>query len=78
MSFKVVVPYEHDSADLRPIFLALSRREPLEREWRPALRDTIRGQLVVWARFDTPPASRGAEVWVRDSAGARQISTFTG
>ena len=65
---KVIVPHEHDSADLRPIYISTSRRTPTAGEWVPALRDTVNGRRVVWARFDAPPAP-GAEVWVRDGHG---------
>lgn len=72
---KVIVPLALDSSDLRPVYLATSRREPTQADWKPALRDTINGQTVVWARFDEAPA-RGAEVWVRDGYGDRKVRTL--
>ena len=72
MGVKVTVPFEHDSADLRPIFISTSRRTPAADEWVPALRDTVNGRRVIWARFDFPPAP-GGEVWVRDGNGDRKL-----
>lgn len=69
---KVVVAHNHVSSDLRPIYMAVTRREPTQSDWKPALRDTVNGQLVVWARFETAPA-RGQEVWVRDGFGDRKV-----
>jgi len=68
---KVTVPHAHDSSDLRPIYLSVARREPVRSEWKPAYRDTVNGQLVVWARFDEQPA-KGVDVWVRDGEGTRR------
>lgn len=61
---KVIVDYAPDPADLRAVHLATSRREPTERDWRPALRDTVGGRRVVWARFDSAPVG-GTQIWVR-------------
>lgn len=69
--FKVTVAYEHDPSNLAPIHLATSRRAPADADWKPALRDTVDGRLVVWARF--PEAvTPGAEIWLRDAGGARR------
>jgi len=41
----------------------------------PALRDTVDGKRVVWARF---PQGRGrVSVWVKDSDGERPITSAT-
>jgi hypothetical protein len=66
---RVVVLYDHQERDTQIIFLAVtSRNRPTENEWRPAFRDVINGQRVVWARF---PTTSGA-VWLRDRQGIRQ------
>lgn len=67
---KVVVAYEHDSADLQTICLAVVPRgaRPGPDSWRPAYRDTIDGQRVVWVRADLDGV-----VWLRDRAGERQV-----
>lgn len=72
---KVIVPLVLDSSDLRPIYLATTRREPTQSDWKPALRDTVDGQSVVWARFDEAPA-RGSEVWLRDGNGDRKVRSL--
>lgn len=68
---KVMVKYEHDSADFDLIELAVvttrGSKEPLE-GWVAAYRDTVNGERVVWARFD-----HTGEVWVRDRNGARKV-----
>lgn len=68
---KVTVAYEHDPADLSTIYLAVVPRgaRPGPDSWRPAYRDTVGGQRVVWARFE----HNTGEVWVRDWAGERQV-----
>lgn len=68
---KVTVAYEHDPADLATVYLAVTGRgaRPGEDSWRPALRDTVRGQRVVWARFE----AAADVVWLRDRDGARQV-----
>jgi hypothetical protein len=66
---KLIVPYEHDSADLSQIWLAVSHGTPGAGDWKPALRDTIDGQRVVWVKF--PGQLPSGNVWVRDRAGAR-------
>lgn len=65
---RIIVAYEHDPADLRAIQLAVAD-EPAESDWRAALRDTIDGQRVVWARFDRP----ARRVWLRDRDGTRKV-----
>lgn len=75
MNAKVSIPYEHRSDDLALIELALSESgTPGEDAWHPALRDTVDGQRVVWARF--PARGRQATVWVRDSTGARPVTSI--
>lgn len=68
---KVTVPYDHNPADLATVYLAVTPRgsRPSEDAWRPALRDTVGGQRVVWARFEEPPGV----VWLRDRDGERQV-----
>jgi len=68
---KVTVTYEHDPADLSTVHLAVTARgsRPRTGSWRPALRDTVNGQHVVWARFEEPPGV----VWLRDRHGERQV-----
>jgi hypothetical protein len=68
---KVLVAYEHDPADLATVYLAVTPRGslPSEGAWRPALRDTVNGQRVVWARFETADGI----VWLRDRDGERQV-----
>lgn len=50
---KVTVEYSHDPANLQTVYLARvpAGRAPTASEWVPALRDTVRGKRVVWARF---------------------------
>jgi hypothetical protein len=66
---KVIVPYRHDPADLAIIYLAVStgRGAPTD-GWRPALRDTIDGEGVIWARFPEPATG---QVWIQDGRGVR-------
>ena len=70
MAEKVVYPYEHDSADLAQIWMAMSHGLPREDQWKPALRDTINGRRVIWIKYDTVP---GGQLWVRDRSGSRRI-----
>lgn len=67
---KVTVAYEHNPADLATVYLAVTGRgsRPGEDSWRPALRDTIDGRRVVWARFEAD-----GTVWLRDRDGERQV-----
>lgn len=64
---KVVVPFYHDSADLSNIYIAVishaDQRSPKESEWKPAYRDVVNGQRVVWAKFDLDNSFY--MVWVR-------------
>jgi hypothetical protein len=72
---KVAVAYAHDPADLVQIWLAVTERsEPSADEWKAALRDTVAGQPVVWARFEGR-GGRRVNVWLRDRSGARFHST---
>jgi hypothetical protein len=68
---KVTVAYDHDGADLSPIFLAVVPRGvlPGPGSWVGALRDTVTGKRVVWARL---PAGDGV-VWLRDRDGHRPV-----
>lgn len=67
---KVVVPYNHQERDTQIIHLAVTMRDrPAENEWRPAFRDVIDNQRVVWARFSEPSGA----VWLRDREGVRRI-----
>lgn len=69
---KVIVDYEHDSANLMPIYLAAtSQPVPAFDAWQPAYRDTIDGRRVVWVKFDDLPAI--FHVWLRDADGDRKI-----
>lgn len=65
---KVIVPYNHDTADLTTIELGFGKNEP--KEWYPALRDVINDRRVVWVRSDS-----NDPVWVRDREGVRQART---
>lgn len=73
--WKVIVPWPHDSSDLGAFYLAVTRREPASDDWAPALRDTIEGRPVLWARFPTAPA-RNADVWVRHNGQVTQIRSI--
>ncbi|HEU4751525.1 MAG TPA: hypothetical protein VFU47_00355 [Armatimonadota bacterium] len=70
---KVMTDYDHDPADLSAVYLTLVPRgiPPAEADWRPALRDTVNGRRVVWARF---PSADGV-LWLRDRHGTRQVVT---
>jgi hypothetical protein len=60
---KVLVQYDHDSADFRTIELAVGEKdtqEPLE-GWRAAFRDTVDGVKYVWVRLDESPRY----IWLR-------------
>ncbi len=67
---KITVEYKHNPSDLATIYLAVTPRgsRPSEDSWRPALRDTVDGKRVVWARFETAEGI----VWLRDRDGERQ------
>jgi hypothetical protein len=70
----VMVAYEHDPADHRPVHLAVAGRgaRPGADAWQPALRDTVDGRRVVWIRSDTDGV-----VWLRDHAGERTVRRLT-
>lgn len=68
---KVTVKYDHDSADLNPIFLALVTTRNKKKVWIPAYRDVVSGERVVWIRAS--PSAVFSEVWVRDKAGERKV-----
>lgn len=69
---KVLVDYDHDPADLSPIFIAVTTQAyPAHDAWKPALRDTVNGVKVVWARFPEKPST--FYVWVRDRLGERKV-----
>jgi len=67
---KVIVKLEHDPSDLRQIWLAFSPGPPQESDWVPALRDTIDGQRVVWAKY---PEGTTGNLWVKDRDGVRRV-----
>lgn len=75
MSGHLKVRYEHDSADLTQVWLAVAppRRPPTE--WKAALCDTVdvtgRPTRIVRAKLDVPD---GYVVWLRDSEGARDVT----
>lgn len=68
---KVTINYDHDPADLTLVEIAVRKGKPTEADWKPALRDTVDGQRVVWARFDDLPGD--AQVWLRDGAETRRV-----
>ncbi len=71
---KVVVRYEHDSADLSPIYLAVTATDkPPTNGWKPALRDVAGGRRVVWARF-SGQGGQMVTVWIRDHSGDRAVT----
>jgi len=65
------VPYEHNSADLTPVYLAVSKRKPEASEWVPAFRDTVDGTRVIQVKVEVPP---DYNVWLRDGDGIRMVS----
>lgn len=72
---KLSVPYSHDPANLQTIYLAITNsKTPASDSWKPAYRDTVDGKRVVWAKF---PGRGGSKVnlWIRDTAGERMVST---
>jgi len=76
MATKVVVPLDLDPADLQTVHLAITTgARPTAGSWVPALRDTIDGKKVVWARF--PTAGRRVSVWLRDRSGERAVTSAT-
>lgn len=76
MDTKVVVGYQHNPADLGAVYLAVTTKSrPAPEDWLPALRDTIDGRRVVWARF--PATGRIHTVWVRDRDGDRATVSVT-
>jgi hypothetical protein len=76
MATKVTVPYDHTPADLQTVYLAISTgARPPSDGWKPALRDTVNGKRVVWARF--PTAGRRVQVWLRDRDGERSVTSQT-
>ena len=64
--------YHHDPADLSPVYLAVSRREPEPDAdvWQPAFRDTVDGQRVVCVRATV---GRSERVWLLDGSGVRRV-----
>lgn len=68
---KVVVAYEHDPANLATIYLGVGTRTDPPVEWVPALRDTVDGRRVVWARLEVTSPST---VWVHDSEERRRVA----
>jgi hypothetical protein len=74
---KLMVAYDHDSADFSSIYLAVAPRgvRPVEDDWRSAFRDTEAGTRVIWARMPEP--GPGDVVWVRDRDGARHAKRLT-
>lgn len=74
---KIIVPYQHDPADVQTIHLAVvsGAAVPGPDDWRPALRDTVGGRPVVWARFAKLPERPVS--WLRDRDGARRVTPWT-
>jgi hypothetical protein len=68
---KVIAGYEHDSSNLTQIWMAVSSGMPGENDWRPAFRDTVKGRLVIWVKYDDVPHG---DLWVKDGSGARRIA----
>ena len=74
---KLTVNYPHDPANLQTIYLAVTTSNtPAPDSWKPAYRDTIGGQRVVWAQF---PKRGGTKVnlWLRDSKGDRLVNAVS-
>ena len=64
------VAYQHDPADLSPVWLAVSRTEPSD-GWQAAFRDTLAdGTRVVQVRGTV---GRGERVWLFDGDGPRRV-----
>lgn len=63
---KIIVAYEHDTADLSTIEIGLGKTEP--KEWTPALRDIYNGRRVVWIKSESDDP-----VWVRDREGVKKV-----
>jgi hypothetical protein len=74
---KLMVAYDHDSADFSPLHLAVAPRgaQPTVDSWVNAYRDTDGGTRVIWARMPEPGVSD--VVWVRDRDGARHARRLT-
>lgn len=71
MSGKLTVQYNHDSADLTSIYIAVTDQPtPSENEWQPALRGVVDGRRVVWIRES--PTGTG-NIWLRDRNGERMV-----
>lgn len=67
------VPYEHNSADLNPIYLAVSPRRPdaESTQWQAAYRDIYNGTPVVQIRAEL--TRRSGRVWLYDQEGIRKV-----
>lgn len=73
---KVIVPYATSPHDLSTVYLAVCTRTPRVADWRPAYRDVVDGQPVVWVR--SPHAGlAGMRVWLHDSAGVRRVTPMS-
>ena len=67
---KVIVKLDHDPSDLRQIWMAFSPGVPQDADWKPAYRDTVNGQRVVWVKY---PEGTTGNLWVKDGAGVRRV-----
>lgn len=71
---KVTIKYDHDSADLNPIFLALmTGGRQKTKKWIPAYRDTVANERVVWVR-KPPDVGIYSEIWILDQFGERKVT----
>lgn len=69
---KIITAYDHKSHDLSFIYLALMPigSSPQESDWKPAYRDIINGQRVVWIIDEW---NRRSVLWLRDRTGERRV-----
>lgn len=75
---KILVPYSFSVNDHDVVELGLSvdtRKPPTK--WLPALRDTVRGARVVWARFEDS-TDNWSFIWIKDKDGSRPVKRFRG
>lgn len=76
---KIIIPYNHESADLGFIYLAVTsgRTPPAENDWIPAYRDIVDGERVVWVKIPDEVIQQSGfqSVWLSDRNGPRRIKT---
>lgn len=70
---KVSAPYPHDSRNMNAIYLAVTRGQPVENDWKAAYRDIVGRQRIVFAHF---PDNAKGRVWIRDESGARPARSY--